>query len=434
MGNPRSTVSTRTRMTRFALSSSNRTARFFSAATFTTLSPNGGAPVTRNHIARLNADGTLDTGFNPNANGLVYAIAVQSDGKILLGGLFTTLSPNGGGTVTRNRMARLNPDGTLDAAFDPNADGIVESIAVQTNGQILAGGFFTTIGGETRNFIARLDATTGLADSFDPNADAIVSAITLQADGKILLGGSFESIGGQPRNHIARLDAGSGLADSFDPDASHAVVSIAIQADGKILAAGQFMRIGGEFRNRIARLDPTNGSPDSFDPIADNAVNSIVVQADGMILVGGSFTTIGPSDRPDGNFGQVRNYIARIDPTTGLPDSFNPNANDPVSSIAVQSDGKILAGGLFTTLAPNGGTAVTRNRIARLEADGRLDRTLREPRRFRRWNYVGDRDAAGRQDSNRRRVQRHLRRGAWQYCPSEHGRDAGYCLRSERER
>jgi uncharacterized delta-60 repeat protein len=346
---------------------------------FTTLAPNGAAPVTRNHIARLNADGTLDTAFNPNANGPLYAIAVQPDGKILLGGLFTTLSPNGGGAVTRNRIARLNPDGTLDTAFDPNADGIVESIAVQSNGQILAGGFFTTIGGETRNFIARLDATTGLADSFNPNASAIVSEITLQADGKILVGGSFTSIGGQPRNHIARLDAGSGLADSFDPDASHAVVSIAIQANGKILAAGQFMRVGGEFRNRIARLDPTSGSPDSFNPIADNVVNSIVVQADGMILVGGSFTTIGPSDRPDGNFGQVRNYIARIDPATGLPDSFNPSADDPVYSIAVQADGKILAGGLFTTFAPNGGPFVTRNRIARLEADGRLDRTLVDP-------------------------------------------------------
>ena len=346
---------------------------------FTTLAPKGIAPVTRNHIARLNADGTLDTAFDPNANGLVYSMAVQPDGKILLGGLFATLSPNGGGAVTRNHIARLNADGTLDTGFDPNADGIVHSIAVQTNGQILAGGFFNTIGGETRNFIARLDATTGLADSFDPNADATVSAITLQADGKILVGGSFESIGGQPRNHIARIDAGSGLADSFDPNASQAVVSIAIQADGKILAAGQFMMIGGQPRNRIARLDPLSGLADSFDPIADNGVNSIVVQADGMILVGGFFTTIGPSDRPDGEFGQVRNYIARLDPATGLPDSFNPNADDPVFALAVQGDGKVLAGGLFTTLAPNGGTFVTRNRIARLEADGRLDRTLVDP-------------------------------------------------------
>src|SRR5205085_1325382 len=85
--------------------------------------------VARNRVARLNPDGTLDTSFDPNADGAVLSIAVQADGKILLGGGFTSLSPNGGGAVTRNRIARLNADGTLDALFDPNADnGSVESI------------------------------------------------------------------------------------------------------------------------------------------------------------------------------------------------------------------------------------------------------------------------------------------------------------------
>src|SRR5437899_4177684 len=110
-------------------------------------------------------------GFDPNPNGFVYAIAVQTDGKILIGGDFTTLSPNGGVAVTRNHIARLNPDGTLDTAFDPNANDVVFSIAVQADGKILAGGFFSGIGGLTRNHIARLDATTGLADSFDSNAN-----------------------------------------------------------------------------------------------------------------------------------------------------------------------------------------------------------------------------------------------------------------------
>src|SRR5207244_2226379 len=96
---------------------------------------------------------------------------------------FTTLSPNGGVSVTRNRIARLNPDGTLDTAFNPNANGGVYTIAVQADGKILAGGAFTSIGGQTRNRIARLDATTGLADSFDPNANSTVYAITVQADG-----------------------------------------------------------------------------------------------------------------------------------------------------------------------------------------------------------------------------------------------------------
>ena len=172
-------------------------------------------------------------GFDPNANGPILVVVVQPDGKILIGGEFTTLSPNGGATVTRNRIARLNPDGTLDTAFNPNANNDVEAIAVQADGKILAAGDFTSIGGQTRNRIARLDATTGLADSFDPNANNAVYAIAVQTDGKILAGGVFTTVGGQPRNHIARLDATTGLADSFDPNANADVRSMAVQADGK---------------------------------------------------------------------------------------------------------------------------------------------------------------------------------------------------------
>src|SRR5438552_16211517 len=120
-------------------------------------------------------------GFDPNANGAVRAVVVQPDGKILIGGDFTTLSPNGGAAVTRNYIARLNPDGTLDTAFDPNANSSVYSIAVQADGKVLGGGGFTSIGGQTRNHIARLDPTTGAADSFDPNADDPVLSIAVQA-------------------------------------------------------------------------------------------------------------------------------------------------------------------------------------------------------------------------------------------------------------
>jgi uncharacterized delta-60 repeat protein len=163
--------------------------------------------------AAVRGQSPLD-GFDPNANGTVRAVVVQPDGKILIGGDFSTLSPNGGPAVTRNHIARLNPDGTLDTAFDPNANNSVVSIAVQADGKILAGGLFSganSIGGQTRNYIARLDATTGLADSFDPNANNSVVSIAVQADGKILAGGLFSganSIGGQTRNYIARLRPG----------------------------------------------------------------------------------------------------------------------------------------------------------------------------------------------------------------------------------
>ena len=239
---------------------------------FTTLSPNGGGAVTRNRIARLNPDGTLDTAFNPNANSDVNAIALQADGKILMGGFFTTLSPNGGAPVTRNRIARLNPDGTLDTTFDPNASGSVRALAVQPDGKILAGGQFTTIGGATRNRFARLDPATGTADSFDPNANNTVFAIAVQPDGKILAGGLFNgtnSIGGQTRNRIARLDPSTGLADAFDPNASGGVFAIALQADGKILAGGSFQRSeqhrrAGAEPDRAARSQ--HGSGGSLQP------------------------------------------------------------------------------------------------------------------------------------------------------------------------
>ena len=121
--------------------------------------------------SKVHAQSALD-GFDPERRtARVRVVVVQPDGKILIGGDFTTLSPNGVATVTRNHIARLNPDGTLDTAFNPNANGVVYAIALQADGKILAGGFSRIIGGQPRNRIARLDATTGLPDSFDPNAN-----------------------------------------------------------------------------------------------------------------------------------------------------------------------------------------------------------------------------------------------------------------------
>jgi uncharacterized delta-60 repeat protein len=380
---------------------------------FTSLSPNGGAPVARTGIARLNPDGTLDTVFNPHADGFVLsiavqpdgkilvggdftdfagqrrdniarldpttgladsfdpkadhgvqAIAVQPDGKILLGGLFTTLSPNGGAPVVRNRIARVNPDGTLDPTFNPDADDLVYAIVLQADGKILAGGAFTAIGGQPRNFFARLDAITGLADSFNPDVQTIgglVLAIAVQADGKILAGGWFTSIGGQPHNNIARLDATTGLADLFDPNADNRVLSIVVQGDGKILVGGSFFHIGGQSRKSMARLDATTGLADSFDPVTmDNDVRSIVFQSDGKILAGGAFSSAR---------GKARNCIARFETDGRLDQTLDFTATGTyIIATVVQRDGKILIGGAFTSVL-----GAPRNNIARLNADGTLD-------------------------------------------------------------
>ena len=161
---------------------------------------------TRNYIARLDATTGLADSFNATATSVVLSIAVQADGKILVGGWFANI-----GGQTRNYIARLDATTGLADSFNPNANAWVHSIAVQADGKILAGGDFSganSIGGEPRNRIARLDAITGLADSFDPNAGVLfnsVLSIAVQADGKVLAGGDFTTIGGQPRNLFARL-------------------------------------------------------------------------------------------------------------------------------------------------------------------------------------------------------------------------------------
>src|SRR5688572_21772782 len=75
--------------------------------------------------AAAHGQSALD-GFDPNADGVVRVVVVQPDGKILIGGDFTTVLG-----VARSRIARLNPNGTLDTAFDPNASNSVLAIALQ---------------------------------------------------------------------------------------------------------------------------------------------------------------------------------------------------------------------------------------------------------------------------------------------------------------
>lgn len=310
----------------------------------------------RNHIARLNADGTLDAGFDPNTNGTVHAVAVEADGQILLGGDFTSIGGTG-----RNRIARLHSDGTLDTDFDPGADGSVRCLALDADGRILLGGFFTNAGGGARNFIARLSANGVLDAGFDPNANGSVRSIAVETDGRILLGGQFTTISGTARNHIARVDGGGLLDTGFDPDPNGIVRCVALQADGRILLGGQFSMIGGTGRNAIARVDTTGALETGFDPNAGGGfVSSIAVQADGRILLGGSFTSVG---------GTGRTRLARVDAAGALDAGFTPNVNGDVNSVAMQADGRILLGGTFTTVMINEVGVGPRNLFARLFND-----------------------------------------------------------------
>jgi uncharacterized delta-60 repeat protein len=162
----------------------------------------------RSGIARLNADGSLDTTFNPGTGPsdfpAVLSVTVQSDGKVLIGGFFT--SYNG---TPRNYVARLNADGTLDPTFNPGtgADEPVYSVAVQSDGKVLIGGDFTSYNGTSRSRIARLNGDGTLDTTFNPGTGATraVYSVALQKDGKVLVGGDFSSFDGIPRAFLVRL-------------------------------------------------------------------------------------------------------------------------------------------------------------------------------------------------------------------------------------
>ncbi|MCB1227022.1 MAG: choice-of-anchor D domain-containing protein [Verrucomicrobiales bacterium] len=322
-------------------------------------------------IGAMAATGMVDAGYDPDVDAgafYVQALATQPDGKTIVAGAFPGI-----GGVAGDNVVRLNPDGTVDATFAAETNGIVYSAVVQDDGKILLGGLFTTVNGQDRGGIARLlaDGTLESASTFNPGtgADNLVCALALQPDGKILIGGLFQNYNGTPRNRIARLNADGTLESSATfntgtgPDG--AVFTLGLQADGKILLGGDFTQVNGTGRSRLARLN-ANGSLDtSFDPGtgANDKVSCILPQPDGQILIGGYFTTIQ---------GSAANRMARLDPDGSLESSstFNPGsgADHRVYSIALQMDGKILIGGLFENF--NG---VSRSRIARLNGDGSVD-------------------------------------------------------------
>ncbi|MCC5840830.1 MAG: delta-60 repeat domain-containing protein [Opitutales bacterium] len=141
--------------------------------------------------------GDLDMSFETGSSvdNRVYAVAAADDGKVNIGGDFTTVRG-----AMRNRIARLNRDGTVDTSFDPGAgtngsSSRVHSVTLQADSKVLIGGEFTSYNDLDRNRIARLHADGSLDTGFDPFIEAVfVSSIAVQVDGKVLLGGLFHQL------------------------------------------------------------------------------------------------------------------------------------------------------------------------------------------------------------------------------------------------
>jgi uncharacterized delta-60 repeat protein len=246
----------------------------------------------------------VGTGFNNTVN----TLTLQSDGKILVGGYFGSYQG-----VGANIIIRLNSDGSRDTSFNIGTgfDNWVYSLSLQSDGKILVGGGFTSYQGVGANRIIRLNSNGSRDTSFNIGTgfDNWVYRLALQSDGKILVGGDFTSYQGVEANIIIRLNSDGSRDTSFNIGTgfNNWVYSLSLQSDGKILVGGGFTSYQGVGANYIIRLN-SDGSRDTSFNIGtgfNSWVYSLSLQSDGKILVGGNFTIY--QDQPAGYLIRVGN-------------------------------------------------------------------------------------------------------------------------------
>ncbi len=336
-------------------------------------------------VSLCDTAGVRDDSFNWN---LMYSVNVgrlfvQPDGNVLLAGTFPSLTDLSYGVRNHGRVSRILPSGQPDPGFNPGsgANLKISALARQPDGKILIGGNFTSYNGTARQYLARLNTYGSLDSSFDPGVgpNSGVNDILVQPDGKILIGGAFTTVQGEPAQGLARLNADGSLDTSFSTRTFPGLVNthkIALQPDGKILAAGQISCagvVGVGSKCGLARFN-ADGTRDATFDVGYGAITSTggsalvyecTLQADGKILVGGTFKFFG---------GQAHSGVARINSDGSVDSSFSPSVDDTVSALLLQPDGKILIGGSF--LQVNSSTV---SRIARLNPDGTLDTAFSIP-------------------------------------------------------
>jgi uncharacterized delta-60 repeat protein len=347
----------------------------------------GSAPsVGRFTLARYDSDGTLDTAFGSDGTGKVttaigtqsgaLSVAIQSNGKIVSAG---------GATVNghdRFALARYDANGALDTTFGTHGNGTVTTllgsnatargVALQTNGKIVAAGG-ATVNGHDRFALARYDADGALDTTFGPRGNGKViaprigqygsyaRALAIQSNGKIVAAG-YAKKNDHAHFALVRFDSQGTLDTTFGPNGNGEVFTqmvggsfahaVAIQSDGKIVVAG-WARVKGHDRFALARYDSDGTLDDAFGShgkvttvIGSGAFGyAVAIQSDGKIVAGGS-ALLG---------GNTRFTLVRYDSDGTLDGTFGPRGNGKVTTaigfgpyvlaLAIQSDGKIVAAG-----------------------------------------------------------------------------------------
>jgi uncharacterized delta-60 repeat protein len=327
----------------------------------------------RYSLIRLNADGTLDNSFQTGAgaNNELYSFTRLASGGILAAGSFTNFN----GALDRP-VVQLTSAGAIDPAFSPTLQvpGSVSSIVRQADGKLLVGGFFSEINGQAVRRLARL-TTAGMLDaSFTTTAsdfDYSVGDVAVQPDGRLVL---------VTNNSVQRLMASGARDNSFTTPnfAGSNFYHLLLQPDGRVLVGGNAGYLNGvALQPPLLRLLADGSRDASFTPPDTGAgrfvnVFTLALQPNGKVLVAGNFA-------PTAGTNTIRT-VARLESTGALDTNFANSAFttfsqvNGINALAVQPDGKVLAGGTFTAV---GGTP--RVGLTRLNADGTPDAGFEAP-------------------------------------------------------
>lgn len=334
---------------------------------------------TVNKIVRLNLNSTLDTAFLSNtgtgANDWVRAVAIQPDGKIVIAGNFTSF--NG---TTANRVIRLNSNGTIDTTFLSNiGSGFdlsgIGFVGLQSDGKILLGGYFTSFNGVAAKGLVRLNSDGTLDTAFNTNLGTgpndffgTIHSMAVQTDGKILAVGGFSSFNGVTAGGVIRLNSNGTVDTAFAANVAVGGDSssrgVSIQSDGKILVGGVFSTFNNISAGRLVRLN-SDGTLDSaflsnIGTGANNQVHIVMTQPNDKILIGGNLTSFN---------GSSAGYFLRLNSDGTVDTAFLSNSGGGLESrpwgMALQTDGKIILCGQFSSF---NGVNSTRN-IVRIGGD-----------------------------------------------------------------
>jgi len=291
------------------------------------------------HLVKLHVDGSVDLTWHPDPDGPISAIVRQRDGRLLIAGSFTHV-----GASTHHYIARINRDGSVDETYPPpggDPDQAVSAIAMQPDGKALIGGAFDMIGEQAASHVARLRLDGSLDGTFlaaNP-IDGPVYTLVVRLDGKVVIGGAFQTINYYSRPYLARLKA-DGSLDAPYPALDDFVYTLTIQPDGKLLAGGNFFLVGGQEANKIARFNVDDTFDTGFRPpyvstaYITSSVRTFGVQQDGRIVAGGAYTPFDGATRA----------VGRLNADGTLDADYSAFEAGTVSALAQQSDQRMLVG------------------------------------------------------------------------------------------